>query len=58
MSYDPINKIVRQDDGRIIYSTGFGITTVEPVRGIPTDELAKARAEIQKADAAAHNWKR
>ena len=53
-----INKIVRQNDGRIIYSTGFGITTIEPTRGIPTDELAEARAEIQKADAAAHNWRR
>ena len=57
--YDPINKVVKQDNGRVIYANGFGgITTVEPHRGIATDDLAKARAEIQRADAAAHNWKR
>ena len=57
--FDPINGIVKQQNGRVIYANGFGgISTVEPVRGIGSDELATARAEIQRADARAHNWHR
>ena len=59
MSYDTTNGIVKQENGRLIFKNGFGgISTVEPVRGIPTDELAEARAAIQKMDAKAHNWHR
>jgi len=57
MSYDPISRVVRQNDGRIIYDNGFGgISTIEP----DNDKQAKleaARVQIYNEDKKAHGWK-
>ncbi len=56
MSYDPVNKIVRQADGRVIYANGFGgITTIEPNNHTAAD-LEQARKAISNMDKTAHNW--
>ncbi len=45
MSYDPINKIVKQQDGRIVYSNGFGgISMIEP----KNDQAAKVQQDRSK----------
>lgn len=57
MSYDPVNKVVRQADGRIIYENGFGgISTIEPNNN-KQSKLDEARSQINKMDKAAHGWK-
>ena len=55
--YDPINKVVQQKDGRIIYSNGFGgITTIEP-NNHATADLEDARKAISQMDQKAHGWR-
>ena len=57
MSYDPVNKVVQQRDGRIIYSNGFGgITTIEPNNHTASD-LDAARKAISSMDKKAHHWR-
>ncbi len=54
MSYDPVNKVVKQPDGRIIYANGFGgITTIEPNNHKAAD-TEDARRDISKMDLKAH----
>ena len=56
MSYDPVNKIVRQNNGRIIYDNGFGgISTIEPDNNKQAI-IDQARSEIAQADKAMHGW--
>ena len=56
MSYDPVNRIVRQNNGRIIYDNGFGgFTTIEP----DNDKQAKleaARVQINNMDKKEHGF--
>ena len=55
--YDPINKVVQQLDGRIIYSNGFGgISTIEPNNHRVAD-LEDARRAITSMDKKSHNWR-
>ena len=55
--YDPINKVVQQPDGRIIYSNGFGgITTIE-LNNNKASQLEEARKAISSMDKKAHNWR-
>jgi len=57
MSYDPVNKVVKQADGRVIYANGFGgISTIEPQTKFPTWDLDKARSQISQMDKAEHGW--
>ncbi len=50
MSYDPINKVVKQADDRIIYVNGFdGISTIEPDNHRVAD-LEETRRAIMKMD--------
>lgn len=57
MSYDPVNRVVKQPDGRIIYSNGYGgISTIEP-NNHQADDLEQARRAISKMDMKAHGWK-
>ncbi len=54
--YDPINKVVTQPDGRVIYANGYGgITTIEPNNHKASD-LDAARKAISRMDKTAHNW--
>lgn len=56
MSYDPVNRVVRQNDGRIIYENGFGgISTIEPDNN-KREQLDQARSQINQMDKAAHGW--
>lgn len=56
MSYDPVNKVVKQPNGRIIYANGYGgITTIEPNNHKAAD-LEDARRAISKMDKKSHNW--
>lgn len=56
MSYDPTTKVVRQNDGRIIFENGFGgISTIEPDNNKQA-KLDQARSEINQMDKSAHNW--
>lgn len=57
MSYDPRNKVVTQNNGRIIYDNGFGgISTIEPDNN-KREQLEAARIQINQMDKAAHGWK-
>ena len=57
MSYDPMNKMVRQNNSRIIYANGFGgISTIEPDNN-KQSKLDEARIQINQMDKAAHGWK-
>ena len=54
--YDPLNRIVQQADGRVIYANGFGgITTIEPDHDKQA-QLEQARREISSMDKLDHYW--
>lgn len=57
MSYDPVNKMVQQSDGRKIFANGYGgISTIEPNNN-KQEQLDTARNQISQMDKAEHGWK-